>query len=648
MGAATLKVPTIFTAVDKVSSIFDAMGKKARTFNDKLKNIGNVAAVAGSAILGGFGVMAVDAVMDYEVALHSLEAVTGSSSALFKGQIEDIANRTHKSAIDVAGSFEVIGSAMSQYLSDPKALGQITDAGITLAKASRQDLEPTLQNLTSIMNQFDLSADKANDTINRLTAGEIVGQVTTANMAGALQQFGAIANANNVHLDESVALVEVLGKKLPTEQLGTASRNLITFMSAAAAMPKPAIKAMAAHGVSTKLLMDKNVSLGVKLKELSKIKGDAIAMEAFFGRENMASGTIILNNLKTYDDWQRKILVTNEAQRQAAVNSDTLANALSEIKNQFINNIVSGKKLSPALEKVKDAAFWVANNMDLVITSGITLIGVLYGIKAISMLVATVTFLSSAAMGVYTFVTDGSTVALEANTVAQGAYKIATALTAAYIWAASTATSAWNVISKASVIATYAWTAAQWLLNAALTANPIGLIIVGIAALIALVVAIIAYWDEWGSVVAIFMGPLGLVISMIQSFRRNWDMVKKAFSEGGILEGLKAVGRVLLDAVLQPVQSLLEMLAKIPGLSDLATSGANKIKEIRQSLDVNMEGNNPKKEILSSPQQTQQAKNAFNGKMDINLNDPSGAVKDYNTSSGGVAIPIRVTPTQGQ
>lgn len=52
-------------------------------------------------------------------------------------------------------------------------------------------------------------------------------------------------------------------------------------------------------------------------------------------------------------------------------------------------------------------------------------------------------------------------------------------------------------------VATVAWTGVQWLLNAALTANPIGLIIVGIAALIAIIVLIATkttwFQDLWNA-----------------------------------------------------------------------------------------------------------------------------------------------------
>lgn len=133
---------------------------------------------------------------------------------------------------------------------------------------------------------------------------------------------------------------------------------------------------------------------------------------------------------------------------------------------------------------------------------------------------------------------------------------------------------------------TKAWQVAQTIMNVILTANPIGIIIVAVAALVGLIATVIAKWDEWGAAIAVFMGPLGLVISMVQSFRANWDSVVKAFKTDGILGGLKRIGQVLLDAMLKPVQSLLEILAKIPGLGHLAEGGAKKIAEIRKNLDT--------------------------------------------------------------
>lgn len=84
------------------------------------------------------------------------------------------------------------------------------------------------------------------------------------------------------------------------------------------------------------------------------------------------------------------------------------------------------------------------------------------------------------------------------------------------------------------------WTAAQWLLNAAMTANPIGLVVAGIAALTAGVIwayqnvewfrdAVHAVWDwiktNWPLLLTILTGPIGAAVWVITS---HWDKIKEA------------------------------------------------------------------------------------------------------------------------
>ena len=658
--AATLKIPTIFSAVDKISGIVKNMGKNVTGFANKMEagigrgnrlfkkltpTIGETgkqimafasAATIAAGVVSGAS-FSVQSIMDYETALHSLEAVTGESSDKFKGQIESIANKTHKSAIDVAGSFEVIGSAMSQYLDNPEALGKITSAGITLSKASRMELTPTLEALTSVMNQFKLGAEDAEGVINRLTAGEIVGSVSTAKIAQGLQEFGANAYVANVKLDESVALLETLGKQMDHSKIAVGARNLLSVISSAKGLPKPALHSLQQHGVSLDVLMDKTKPLGARLKELSKIQGDAVAMVNVFGKENITAGNVIFSNLGTYDKWQQQIANTNEANKQAAVNSDTLANAFTEVKNQFVNTMITGDKLTPSMQKIKDVAFWVANNMGTIVEVGLKVLGFFLVWKGLLLAGEIAMVAYNVALGIQGALSGAASIAIGQNTIALGAYKAMSFLVTAGTW----------LMNGATTVAT----AAQWAWNAAMAANPIGLIIIGIAALIALVVAIIAKWDEWGAALSIFLGPLGLVISIVQSFRRNWDMVANAFKTDGILGGLKAIGLVLLDAVLMPVQQLLELLAKIPGMEDLAGGGAKKILELRQSLGVDT-GTTGAKPAVQSPQMTQQQMtnetiSTQKGQLDINLNDPGSNVKSTK-SSGPLAIPVRTTPTNGR
>lgn len=627
--ANTIRIPTEFTAVDRFTSVVSRMTSGVATFsrsassavmrvdnkiNKMWGSLDGISQLAfGGGIVSGFAI-AGKAVMDYEDALASLQAVTGENSSKFKSQIESIAKSTNKSAIEVAGSFEIVGSAMSQYLSNPKALGDITNAGIILSKAAKMDLEPALQSLTSAMNQFNLGSEQALDTVNRLTAGEIVGSVSTAKATEQLSKFGAVANSVNVTLPESVALIQTLGKKFTgsmQSEIGTAAKNLLLIMDASSTASKDATAAFEKHGVKTKVLMDRALPLSARLKELSKIQKDGAAMALVFGKENAAAGNVIFNQLDTYVEWEKTIRETNKAQEQAKVNSDTLSKAIESIKNAFINSIVSGEKNNTVLDKLKKIAGIVANNMDLILNIIMGLI-VAFGLfKAVVLTITVVTGAYNIALGVMGGLSGAASIAIGQSTIAMNAYRATTAVA----------------------------TAAQWLWNAAMTANPIGLIIVGIAALIALVTTIIAKWDEWGAALSLFLGPVGLIIGAFKSVYDHWESIKKAFQTEGILGGLKRIGQVILDAILKPLQQLFEMI----GLD----SWSDSLKKLR--TDMNLVTQGEMKAALESPESKQakaSAKATVNGQVNVNVSAKNGANADANAQNKG-GIPVKLSPTQG-
>lgn len=105
--------------------------------------------------------------------------------------------------------------------------------------------------------------------------------------------------------------------------------------------------------------------------------------------------------------------------------------------------------------------------------------------------------------------------------------------TAAVKWALHTAALiAHKIAMIASAIAIKAVTVAQWLWNAAIMANPIGLIIIGIMALIA---AGIALWKNWDKVVAFFKAAwdkMKVVMNKAKEFFVNiWNKVVGVFKE---------------------------------------------------------------------------------------------------------------------
>ena len=137
--------------------------------------------------------------------------------------------------------------------------------------------------------------------------------------------------------------------------------------------------------------------------------------------------------------------------------------------------------------------------------------------------------------------------------------------------------------------ATKAWVAVQWVLNAAMSANPIGLVVIAIAGLIAAGAWLVQNWDEiaawwhdlWGGIAAwagekwdaitgtitgawdsIISGITGFGASILSGLQGVWDTVKNAISAawegyvalltafwGGILSGLLDFGASVISGL---------------------------------------------------------------------------------------------------
>jgi len=141
--------------------------------------------------------------------------------------------------------------------------------------------------------------------------------------------------------------------------------------------------------------------------------------------------------------------------------------------------------------------------------------------------------------------------------------------------------------------ATIFQTIAQWNLNAAMDANPIGAVILAITALIAIVTAIVVYYDEWGAAATFLLGPLGFIVDLVMSFVKHWDSITEAFSKGGVLEGFKRIGAVIFDAILYPLQQMLGLIEKITGYKIAGGFDSKSIAEMRHKLAL--DENDPKK-----------------------------------------------------
>lgn len=171
-----------------------------------------------------------------------------------------------------------------------------------------------------------------------------------------------------------------------------------------------------------------------------------------------------------------------------------------------------------------------------------------------------------------------NTAAIVANRTAQLASNIASGAAAVAAWAANTAAVIANRVAllaaNAAMIvvraATIAWTAVQWALNSALFANPIGLVVLAIAALVA---GIILAWKNSETfrnvVLAVWSAiktAIGAVVNWITgtvwpSLKRAWDQL--ADGAKSLWNALKAAWNGIKQAISMSINAVAAILRAV-------------------------------------------------------------------------------------
>ena len=332
----------------------------------QLKNLGGgklagagaaVAAVAGTvAVLGKAYMECVKAYIPFESSLSNLQAITGVSSKElenFKTKIKETGVDTSKAFTEVADAYTKVGSAMPELLKDADALDAVTRAAITLSKAARMDLDTAINSVTGIMNQFGASASEAERYVNVLAAGAKEGSAGIEYLAQALDKCGTSLATTNMSVEQGTALLEVLAKKIPdASTAGTNLRNILIKMSQAQDKYNPKVVGM------TQALQN----LQPKIK-------DTAFMVKMFGSENVNAAITLAQAVNTYDDLTKKVTGTNEAFKQAGIQTDNFESATKRLntswenlKASFIDSIKPLTKIVNLLADALDKAA-KANNI---------------------------------------------------------------------------------------------------------------------------------------------------------------------------------------------------------------------------------------------------------------------------------------------
>lgn len=521
---------------------------------------------------------------DFEAVMSKVKAITVSDDQAMQqltATARELGQKTMFSATQAGEAMTYLGMAgwnSQQIMAGMPGL-------LDLAAASNTDLARTADIVSDDLTAFGLSAEHAGHMAD-VFAKTSTSTNTTVEMLGETMKYAApVAHAFGASLEETAALTGLMANSgIKASAAGTALRSGFLRLAGTSAKSTKAIEEMGlslseataqqeearAALASLGIAMDDTNGprkmgaivrdLADKTKDMSKEQRLA-TLATIFGTNAASAWVAVIDQGPDALDQLTKELENSDG--AAAAMAETMQNnargAMVRLQSATESVAISiGGTMLPTLAELGDSlaneAAYVSKVAsehpeltEAIIKTSFAVMGMVIAYKAARAIYYSVV----AAKAAYVLATNSETLASARSTIASGIHKAA---------------------MLGGTIATYAAAAAQWALNAAMTANPIGLVIIAVVALIAAFVWLGTHFQAvsefctsmWESptaaIIAFMMGPIGWLIYAAMGLIANWDQVKAWFTL--LWEDPKAALSQFYDWVMSKLGGLFDWISE--------------------------------------------------------------------------------------
>lgn len=553
-------------ATEKVGKALDQTAAKDAKLRKAMQNKIAADANAKSARSDLGSTMATTAVMaaplvgmlskaaDFEAVMSKVKAITVSDDKAMQqltATARELGEKTMFSATQAGEAMTYLGMAgwnSQQIMAGMPGL-------LNLAAASNTDLARTADIVSDDLTAFGLSAEHAGHMAD-VFAKTTTSTNTTVEMLGETMKYAApVAHAFGASLEETAALTGLMANSgIKASAAGTALRSGFLRLAGTSSKSTKAIEEMGlslseatAQQEEAKAALD---SLGISMNDTNgprkmgailrdladKTKGMSkeqklATLATIFGTNAASAWVAVIDQGPDALDNLTKELENSDG--AAATMAETMQNnargAMTRLQSATESVAISiGSTMLPTLAELGDSlaneAAYVSKVAsehpeltEAIIKTSVAVAGMVIAYKAVKAIYFSVT----AAHAAYKLMMESERVATIRSTIASGIHRAG---------------------MIASSIAMYATAAAQWALNAAMSANPIALVIIAIVALIAAFVWLGTHFQAvsdfctsmWESptaaIIAFMAGPIGWLIYAAMGLIANWDQVKAWFT----------------------------------------------------------------------------------------------------------------------
>lgn len=514
----------------KVEIIYES---NLSNLKQEMKGLAKV--TAGVAVGAGILSMPVKTAIEFEQSMLNVKSVingiTEEEFTALNNEAKRLGAATSFSASQAAEGMKYLAMAgfnTNQIIESMPGLLDMARAGVVdLGRAS--DIS------SNILSAFGISANEMGKVADTLTMAFTTSNTTLESLGNTMKYVGPIAKAAGMNLEEAAAMAGLLGNiGIQGEMAGTTLRAMLNRLAAPAGPAQAQLQALNITVKDSVGNLKPMIELLAEMDEKTANMGNADRLAAFktiFGEEAVSGLSELVNQaggggISKYLDIVKKS--SGKASQVASIQMSGVKGAMDELSSATEGlSITFANIFLPAIKSVANGIKSVTNTLNTFIEKNPVLTrGIIYAVAGFT----------------------AYTVVVKSLMVAKSALAVTTTLLASK-------TLLYNgVVTTASAV-TKAITIAQWGLNAALTANPIGLIVVGITALIGAGIALYKNWD-----------------AVSEFFVSAWEKIKTALYGGfeyivsfgkTIYEFYSGIYSKIIDVILKPIEKIKGGLASI-------------------------------------------------------------------------------------
>lgn len=448
-------------------------------------------------------------------------------------------------------------------------LATFTNTSNLLAKATKSDAETMGAYVGTMYNLFKGQADAMGkgEWVEKLGGQTALAvqlfRTDGAQLKDAFKEVGSIATAAGVDIAEQFAVIGSLSSTMEGGDAG--GRYKAFFENLGAASEKMGLKFTDSNGKALPMLqiMDK---LQGKLGDLTSASASAKLMEAFGGEGAQVISSLAkdTDRLRNGMDKLGKVRGLEDAQNMAMAMVDPwqqFGAAVEALRIAFGQALIP--ILTPLMAKLSGIAGtmtrWTQMFPNITRVIGIVTLTILALIAVMSLLTFAVGAGRMAWLAMVTVWKVVQMISLRTTAV----FLMQKLIMLTYITVVYGLTAVLGLVRGVMML----WQGAIWLVNAALLANPVAWIVIGVLALVAAVVAAVVYWDEWTA-----------ALMNSEAFKWVSDQLTALSEWFASMGGWSGMAKAAWDGIVaifhKAINGLIEMLNKIPGVDIETRFGA--------------------------------------------------------------------------